>query len=382
MNEITDVVIVGAGVIGASAAAHLAAAGQRVVILEACASSATGSTGRSFGGVRAQWSDPMNVALAWESIKQLRTFTDDHGIDVGYRPLGYLMLVAEDGWERQLAAVDLQRSFGVPVEVLDLEQANGIVNFVRDGLVGATWCATDGVADPHRLTDAYLELARTADAEVRFDHPVSALQVDADGQWTVTAGGQRISCQFLVNAAGGWAGELARLAGLSVPVEHSRRSMYAASAAEFDRYIPATIDTTTGVFTRTRGDHVVFSLAPTNPDSGYFETPDWDWLDVVHPVAVTRFPWLADLSVDRAACWGGTYEVTPDMQGILGADPAAPTWINACGFSGHGLMQAPVIGRLVAEQICQGDITSFDVEGLRLDRFARTTGLDLAKAVF
>jgi glycine/D-amino acid oxidase-like deaminating enzyme len=79
----------------------------------------------------------------------------------------------------------------------------------------------------------------------------------------------------------------------------------------------------------------------------------------------------------RADLW--IRQVTPDMQGILGADPVAPTGINACGFSGHGLMQAPVIGRLVAEEISKGHITSFDVEGLRLDRFARTTRLDRAK---
>jgi len=95
-------------------------------------------------------------------------------------------------------------------------------------------------------------------------------------------------------------------------------------------------------------------------------------MESVLTLAVDRFPWLADLPLDRDACWAGTYENSPDHHGIPGADPAAPAWVNACGFSGHGLMQAPEVGRLVAEQIAAGSITSLDTSALRLDRFAPT----------
>jgi sarcosine oxidase subunit beta len=93
-------------------------------------------------------------------------------------------------------------------------------------------------------------------------------------------------------------------------------------------------------------------------------------MEAVLERAVGRFPWLADLPLDRGGCWAGTYENTPDHHGILGPDPAAPSWVNACGFSGHGLMQAPEIGRLAAEQVVTGAITSVDASALRLERFA------------
>jgi sarcosine oxidase subunit beta len=113
-------------------------------------------------------------------------------------------------------------------------------------------------------------------------------------------------------------------------------------------------------------------LGAARPDqaAGYRTDVDWEWMESVLALAAPRFPWLAEVPLDRSGCWAGTYELTPDHSGILGPDPAAPTWVNACGFSGHGLMQAPEIGRLVAEQITQGAITSVDAGDLRLDRFA------------
>ncbi|MFT4165066.1 MAG: FAD-dependent oxidoreductase [Microlunatus sp.] len=382
MNDSTDVLVVGAGVIGASCAAHLARAGHRVTVVEAADQPATGSTGRSFGAVRGQWADPLNVELSWASLQLLRDFKADHGIDIGYLPVGYLMLISEAHWNSQLAAVELQRSNGVPVEVIGVAEAAEITPFVTDGIVGATLCRADGFIDPSGLTRAYLDLAEAAGATVRFGHPVRSLTVRADGAWEVEAGPASITAQYVVNAAGGWGGELGALAGLPLPVVHSRRSIYAADATGFDRSLPMTIDFTSGVFLRTRGDHVLFSLAPTGQAPGYFDVPDWDWFETVYPAAVARFPWLGDLPLDRAASWGGTYEVTPDMQGILGAHPDAPTWVNACGFSGHGLMQSPVIGRLVTEQISAGAISSFDVSGLRVERFADAGDLQRTGLVF
>jgi sarcosine oxidase subunit beta len=95
-----------------------------------------------------------------------------------------------------------------------------------------------------------------------------------------------------------------------------------------------------------------------------------------------RFPWLADVPLDRSGCWAGTYENTPDHHGILGAVPDVPTWVNACGFSGHGMMQAPEIGRLAAEQVTTGAITSVDVAALRIERFAAAATTRAVELVF
>jgi sarcosine oxidase subunit beta len=377
----TDVVVVGAGVIGASTAYHLARNGVRVIVVDSFDGPAEGSTGRSFASIRAQWADPLNIEMSWRSIQAYRAFPDEHGIDVGYRASGYLFLVPDADWPGQLQAVQLQRGHGVPVEVLDGQTAQRITEFATDGLGGATWGPADGVVDPHLATSAYLQLARAAGAQVRFRHRVTAVESDGSG-WAVTAGHDTIRTEHVVNAAGGWAGELARLAGLSVPVVHSRRNIYATAPGALARSVPMTIDLGTGVFVRSEGGRLLFGAARPDQADGYEVSVDWPWMETVLERAVERFPWLADLPLDRAGCWAGTYENTPDHHGILGADPAAPRWINACGFSGHGLMQAPEIGRLAAEQIVAGVITSLDARALRLERFAEATAARRVELVF
>jgi sarcosine oxidase subunit beta len=369
----TDVVVVGAGIIGASVAWHLADRGRRVTVLEALAGPAEGSTGRSFSCVRGQWADPLNTAISWQSIQRYRGFPKDHGVDLGYRPIGYLFLVPEAAWPDHLAAVELQRSFGVPVEVMDPTEATRLTPFATDGIAGATFGPADGVVDPHLATSTFLELARTKHAEVFYRHPVTAIEAREGGDgWIVTAADRRIETSFLVNAAGGWAADVAALAGLSVPIVHSRRNIFASAPDATSVPLPMTIDVATGAYLRSEGTRVLFGAANPGQVDGYNVAVDWPWLDDLLPVMAKRFPWLEDVGLDRGASWAGTYENTPDYQPILGADPAAPTWVNACGLSGRGVMQAPEIGRLVAEHIVEGSTSSLDTKPFRLERFTDT----------
>lgn len=376
-----DVLVVGAGILGASTAHHLTRRGLRVTLVDRFAGPAEGSTGRSFASVRAQWSDELNIAMSWRSICAYRDFADEHGVDVGYRPTGYLLLVDDEHWAAHLPAVELQREHGVPVDVLDVNAAQAITPFAADGIRGATWGPADGVVDPHLATSAYVALARAGGADIRFSSPVAAVERLGNG-WQVAVGGSFVRADFVVNAAGGWAGELAALAGLSVPVVHSRRNIYASAPGALEAVLPMSIDVTSGVFVRSEGPRLLFGAANPAESDGYRTDVDWPWMESVLGRGVTRFPWLADLPLDRAGCWAGTYENTPDHHGILGADPSAPSWINACGFSGHGLMQGPDIGRLVAEEIVDGGAHSSDISALRLGRFTDANQRPRAELIF
>ena len=364
-----DALVIGAGAVGASCAFHLARAGLRTVVVDQFGGPAEGSTGRCFASVRGQWADDLNIELSWHSIQAFRSFPDEHGIDVGYAARGYLFAVPHEAWPTHLAAVQRQRAHGVPVDVLDIARATEITPFESAGIAGATWGPADGVVDPHGLTVAYLELARARGADVRFRHAVTSLDPAASG-WVVHAGPEEFAAGLVVNAAGGWAGQVAALAGLDVPVVHSRRNIYASAPGALDRALPMTIDLASGVYVRTEGDRLLFG-GPASPSSaGYSTEVDWAWMEEVLHRGMPRFSWLADLPLDRAASWAGTYEMSPDSQGILGPHPDAPAWFNACGFSGHGFMQAPEIGRLVAEEVVTGQISSVDVTPLRIQRFS------------
>lgn len=365
-----DVVVIGAGVLGASAAFHLASRGAKVAIVESRSGFAEGSSGRSFASVRAQWADPLNIEVSWRSIQRWRDFETDHGLDVGYTPTGYLLLFPESVWEKQLEAVELQRSFGISVETLTPQEALSHTEFDPTGIAGATWCQSDGQVDPHSATGAFLNLTRGLGGQTYFGFQVEQITPADDGSWEiVSADGRSVRGQHVVNAAGGWAREIGALAGFDIPVVHSRRNIFASGDGFAQQLVPMTVDLGTGAYLRSEGARILLGgMRPGEPD-GYNVTLDHDWLEGLLELAGERFPWLWEMPLDISASWAGTYENTPDNEAIVGAEPTAPTWVNACGASGHGIVQAPEIGRMVTEQILDGQITSYDASALAIDRF-------------
>jgi len=370
----TDVIVIGAGIIGASCAHQLGMRGVSVRVLEAQSAPGEGSTGRSFASVRSQWGDPTNVELCWRSIQMYRDFEQLHGTAVDYRPTGYMFLVPEDMWSTQLARVELQRRHDVPVDVLEIAAAQEKTPFEATGLAGATWGPTDGVVDPIAATQAYLRLARERGADVRLRHPITGISRQSD-RWDVETASGTFASRWVVNAAGGWAGGIAGLAGLDLPVDHVRRCFYSTAPRHDDRRFPMTVDMGTGAFLRSEGDRVLFSVANLDEPLGYQTSVDWGWFENVLETMCERFPWLADEPLDPGGAWAGTYEVTPDHFPVLGANPDAQGWVDACGFSGHGVMQAPMIGILIAEEIADGRAYSLDIDPLRIRRFRGKHGV-------
>jgi sarcosine oxidase, subunit beta len=368
----TDVAVIGCGIVGAACAYRLAGAGLDTVVLEQHAAPAMGSTGRSVAGVRVQFVEPCNVLLSLRSIEEFRRFEDEHGQPSGYRPIGYLLLVPADRWEAHLEGVAVQQAVGAPVEVLTLEEALRFGEFVTEGLGGATYGPVDGVVDPHAVTYAYVTAARRLGADLRFGAAVTAID-RRNGGWRLETTADTVVAGHVVNAAGAWAGAVAALAGLQVPVEPVRRNVYVTAAHARDRVHPLTVDLATGFHFRSEGERLLIGRSKPDEPPGFTHGVDWDWLEPTMQVGIARFPWFADETLDHRACWSGFYEVTPDHNPVLGRMPRAPGWVNACGFSGHGVQQAPAVGRVVVEEIVHGAARSIDIDPLRYERFARAT---------
>ncbi|MFD1734382.1 NAD(P)/FAD-dependent oxidoreductase [Deinococcus malanensis] len=139
------------------------------------------------------------------------------------------------------------------------------------------------------------------------------------------------------------------LAGLEIPVQPARRMVFTTGPITLARPLPMIFDLASGVWLRSEGERIILGRADP-ADVGWREGMEWAWLEPTLEAAMTRFPWLEAASLDRRASWWGYYEVTPDHQAIVGRLPGADGWLNACGFSGHGVMQAAAIARVIAQE--------------------------------
>lgn len=362
-----DVIIIGSGIIGASCAFRLSDRGLKVVILEAQSAPAMGSTGRSAAGVRVQFTEEVNIRLSWESIKEYQRFLDLYGEEAGYRPIGYLLLVSTKRVSVHMDSVRLQERIGVPVHVFSPEEAQHLIQFDPTNIACATYGPADGIVDPHLVTLTYLKLAKERGTRLYLDTQLTNAN-RVGNIWRVEAVNGIFEATYLVNAAGCWAGEVAMRAGLEVPIHPVRRLVYTTAPTSWNHNYPLTIDMESGFYLRSEGNRILFGRSNPNELPGFIEGIDWDWLEPTLQVGMARFPWMAETKLDHHACWWGYYEVTPDHNPILGRLPSAENWINAAGFSGHGVQQAPMVGKLIAEEIVLGKAQSVDIDDLRIDR--------------
>jgi sarcosine oxidase, subunit beta len=372
-----EVLVIGAGVIGASVAYHLARRGcGPVLVLERNGSPGQGSTSRATGGFRAQFGSETNVRLSLLSREKLLRFEEELGVDPGYRPCGYLFLASDEAQLEALrTAQSVQRAAGLeeakemtPSEIEDINPA-----IRADDLVGGVFCPTDGFIRPMQILRGYVEGA--AQLGVRFEYGVeqTGFRMDGSNRITVvrTSGGD-VTVGSVVNAAGAWAALVARNAGLDLPVEPLRRQ--AAVTHPFDALpedMPMTIFVEDGFHFRVRDGRVLL-LWPDEPDvADPFDTTLSDtWLGTVVEIARSRVPCLSQTSIDRERCWAGLYEMSPDGHALLGRAPEIENLYLANGSSGHGVMHAPALGQLLAEVIVDGAAHTLDTHALRPSRFA------------
>ena len=369
-----DVVVVGGGVVGASTAYHLAAAGvEHVVLLERADSVATGSTGACAGGFRHQFSSRINIELSLASVPMILGFTEEHRLPLDVVQDGYLFLVRDEhDWADFRAGAELQRSLGVDTQLLTPDEAMGVAPGIAiDDVVGASFCADDGIADPAGLTQGYATLARRSGADVRLGVEVVEIQTKGAAVSGIRTEGGSISAPVVVNAAGPWAGALAATAGIHLPLEPIPRMVVTTGwfpGAPARRTL--VIDAATSYYFHKEGDGVLTGMGGRDIEQPSFST------DVDHrfieeellPTAVRVFPPIEHAGL--VSMWAGLYEMTPDRHPIIGGSPVEG-FLLANGFSGHGFQHAPVVGKLLTELIVDGRARTVDISSLGLDRFDR-----------
>jgi sarcosine oxidase, subunit beta len=374
-----EVVVIGAGVIGASVAYHLAKKGcGHIIVLERHQAPGQGSTSKATGGFRAQFGSEVNVRLSLLSRERLVRFEEELGMDPGYRPCGYLFLAGD---EAQLDALreaqGIQKAAGLEeareVTPSEIEDFNPAIR--AEGLIGGVFCPTDGFIRPMQILRGYVEGAEQLG--VRFQYGTECEGFEFDGPDRISAvrtSGGDIAAGSVVNAAGAWAALVAREAGLDLPVEPLRRQV--AITHPFDLLpedMPMTIFCDDGFHFRVRDGRVML-LWPDEPDVAdpFDQSVKKRWLGAVTDKARARVPCLAQTSIDRERCWAGLYEMSPDGHALLGRAPGIENLYLANGSSGHGVMHAPALGQLLAEIIVDGSARTLDAHALRPSRFAES----------
>jgi sarcosine oxidase subunit beta len=374
-KQAADVVVLGAGVVGASVAYHLAARGcTDVLVLDREPEPGRGSTCRATGGFRAHFGSDVNVRLSLLAREKLRAFPDELGVDSGYRPYGYLFVAREQrGLDALAEAREVQRAAGfdeaVMVDPDEIRRLNPAI--AMDGVIGGSYCAADGFIRPLEILRGYGDGARRLGARFSFGEPCTGFRMQGRRISAVVTPRGEIATGCVVNAAGPWAAQIGRLVGADVPVTPLRRQVALTEPCNLlPETMPMTIFVEDGFHLRVRDGRVLL-LWPDHPAGGDpFDTRvDEGWLAEVVRMARERVPCLASVGTDVEGCWGGLYENSPDGHALLGAASGVDNLFLANGSSGHGVMHAPALGQLLAEIILDGAASTLDTRPLRPTRF-------------
>ena len=378
-NETADVVIIGSGIVGSSVAYHLSEQGcTNVVVLEREAHQGKGSTGKSMGGVRAQFSTPVNIEMSRYSIEFFSRFEDLVGHPADYRPHGYLFCATKQEHLDYLKSNrERQRLHGVDnVELVTREDIQRFVPQLRvDDLIGGTFCPTDGFVDPHSVMMGFMLRARDRGVRLWLDAEVTEIETETDASGDkqlvkVNTTRGSISTSVVVNAAGAWAKQIAAMAGAELPVEPLRRQLV--PTEPFDQLpqrFPMVIDMSTGFHFRREGKGILLAWNDPDETPGFKTDFDVSFVEKILMRAADRVPCLAEAAVNPRRAWAGLYEMTPDHHAIIGPAPGVRGLYFVNGFSGHGVMHSPASGRLIADVILHGKSDLLDVTQLSVERF-------------
>ena len=374
--QTADVVIIGGGIVGSSIAYQLTAAGcKNVLVIERETAQGKGSTGKSMGGVRAQFATPVNIQMSLYSIPFYSRFEEVMGHPSGYKSQGYLFVATRQAHLDYLRAnFERQKSLGLKTaEMVEADSIRKMLPQLRsDDILGGSFCSTDGFVDPYSAMTGFITKATEQGATLWKKTEVVGIAADPRGISQVKTTRGDVATRKVVNAAGPWAAQVAKMAGIDLPVEPLRRMLVPSEPFnDFPHSSPMVIDMTNGFHFRPEGRG--FLLAWNDPE----ETPGFktdfenSFIEKILTRAADRVPIFENLAVNPKRAWAGMYEMTPDHHAVLGPVAEVPGFFLANGFSGHGVMHAPATGKIVSDLVLTGktDVVN-DVSVLGFQRFA------------
>ena len=376
MARMADYLIIGGGIVGSSAAYHLAKRGAgKIVVLEQ-ATLGSGSTSKAAGGIRAQFGAEVTIRMSHYAQNVYRHFEEEFGVTADYHEVGYLfLLTTQDELDSFKKNVAFQNALGVPSTILSPAEVSEMVPALKvDDLAGASYCATDGTAGPSEALQGFVRRGRELGVDFVEGSPVVGIDLGGGRVRAVRTPTETFETPLVVNAAGPWASQIGKMVGVELPVRPLKRHIWITE--RFDAIpgpTPQTIDFHSGFYFRKELENVMWSGGDMLERWDFNTEVEWDQLQASVEKAVKRVPILADARVMRG--WAGLREVTPDHLPIIGPLPDLDGFVCANGFSGHGFMHAPASGRLVSELLLDGR-TFLDISPFRYERFSEPGGLE------
>ena len=368
LPDSASVVVIGGGVIGTSAAFHLAEAGVDVVLLER-AQLGSGSTCRAAGGVRAQFSDALNIEIAQRSLRAFREFARRPGWEIDFKQVGYLFVLSEESdvavFERN---VQLQNDYGVPSRILSAAQARELCPLLAgDDILAAAFSPEDGHLTPEAVVQGYAFGACALGAHIRVGCEVLDISSSGGEITEVITTHGAIRTGTVVSAAGAWSRGCGEMVGVELPVTPLRRQVLFTEPIDgLAPQLPMTIDFASSFYFHREGPGVLLGMSDPEEQPGFVTETSDDWIPRLIEIASRRAPRIADAGIRGG--WAGLYEMTPDHNAIIGEARGVSRFLYATGFSGHGFLQGPAVGEIVRDLVLERR-PPIDVGPLSVERF-------------